>query len=463
LSYDLAVVGGTLVTSRRRLRTDLGVRAGKVVYIGRLGRKDRSEALRVVDAVDCLVIPGAVDPHVHFDLNIRPGMTTTDDFDSGTRAAAASGVTTVIDYTTPGPGQSPLDAFNARRRIADGAVRVDYNLHNVLISWRPEWQEHLSELVKLGSPSVKMFMIYSERGWQADDGMIVEVMQVCRKYGLVTCVHAENDSLIGYYTRLAREAGAGAAALARARPPAVEEEAVARAIKLSEIADARLHLVHLSTAGAARLISVARRRGLMITGETCPHYLVLDKKLLARKDGHLFGCCPPLRGPAEREGLLQALSRGWLQAIATDHCAFTKAQKESWGGDFEQIPYGLPGVETSLPISYTLGPAVGRFTERRWVALHCEGPARLFGLYPQKGSLREGADADLIVWDPNVRRRLSAKRLQTDCDWNPYEGKRVQGLARMVFLRGSEIAREGVFKDTAAAGRYTHRLPERRR
>jgi len=288
--------------------------------------------------------------------------------------------------------------------------------------------------------------------------MLVEVMRACREHDLLACVHAENDSLINYYTRLVRDTESGAAALARARPPAVEEEAVARAIKLSEIAGARLHLVHLSTAGAARLVGAARRRGLRVSGETCPHYLVLDKKLLAGKDGHLFGCCPPLRGPAERRGLLQALSRGWLQAISTDHCTFNRAQKESWQGDFEKIPYGLPGVETSLPISYTLGPASGRFSERRWISLHSEGPARLFGLYPQKGSLQKGADADLVIWDPHKRRSLRAAKLQTACDWSPYEGKRVSGMARRVFLRGVEIAREGRYLDADQVGKYVQRM-----
>jgi len=458
LSYDLAVMGGTLLTGRRRLRADLGVSGGKVAHLGRLDRKDRSAAGRVVDAADCLVIPGAIDPHVHFDLTIRPGMTTTDDFGSGTRAAAAAGVTTVIDYTAPQPDQSPLDAFKARRKVADGAVKVDYGLHNVLISWRPEWRVQLAELARLGSPSVKMFMIYAERGWQADDGMLVEVMRACREHGLLACVHAENDSLINYFSRLVRDTESGAAALASARPPAVEEEAVARVIKLSEIAGARLHLVHLSTAGAARLVGAARRRGLRVSGETCPHYLVLDKKLLAGKNGQLFGCCPPLRGPAERRGLLQALSRGWLQAIATDHCTFNRAQKESWQGDFEKIPYGLPGVETSLPISYTLGPASGKLSLNQWVRLHSEGPARLFGLFPNKGTLQKGADADLVIWDPHKRRSLRAAKLQTVCDWSPYEGKRVSGMARRVFLRGVEIAREGRYLDADQAGKYVQRM-----
>ncbi|MBW1808641.1 MAG: dihydropyrimidinase [Deltaproteobacteria bacterium] len=454
---DLAIVGGKLISAGRQLQSDLVVSQQKILRIGRLGKKARSACSRVIDAKGCLVIPGAIDPHVHLQLTIGPGLTTNDDFDSGTRAAAAGGVTSLIDYTTPAAGQNPLSAFKARRRLADRQVNIDYSLHNVLIGWRPNWVEKIKELVKLGAPSVKLFMIYKERGWQADDGRMLAVMESCKNLGVTVCVHAENDDLIEKYTKRARQKPKSAAQLAAARPALVEEEAAERAIELAKVCGARLHLVHLSTAAAAAAVGRARRAGHAISGETCPQYLLLDKRKLSGKDGHLWGCCPVLRGKKDRLGLLVALQRGWLQAIGTDHCTFNRRQKDSWGKDFEKIPYGLPGVETSLALTFTLGPGKKKLSLAQWVKLHSEGPARLFGLYPQKGVLRKGSDADIVVWDPHQHRKIDFKDLQTDCDWNPYQAMTVRGIARHVLLRGTEIAREGKYIDSGQAGCFIRR------
>lgn len=456
--YDLLVCGGRVVSGRGVRRADVGVRGGRVARVGALGRRARREAGRVVDASGCLVIPGAVDPHVHFALPIGPGMRTADDFDTGSRAAAAGGVTTVIDYTTPQPGQRPLDAFGVRRREADGAIHIDYNLHNVLTGWEPGWERDLAALARAGTTSVKLFMIYRDRGWQANDGMMLEVMEQARRLGLVVCVHAENDALIELYTRRAQDAGARVAeGLADARPPLVEEEAARRAILLARASRARLHLVHLSTAGAAAAVGRARRQGVRVSGETCPQYLVLDRRLLAGPEGHLWGCCPPLRRQAEREGLWQSLERGWLQAVGTDHCTFDRAQKATWKGDFTRIPYGLPGVETALALTWTHGVVPQRIGVRQWVRLHAEGPARLFGLYPRKGRIGRSADADLVVWDPAVVRRIHPERLQTHCDWTPYRARRVEGIPRHVFVRGTQVASEGRFVGPGKEGSYVGR------
>jgi dihydropyrimidinase len=443
VGYDLIVAGGTVVTARKSARRDVCVRGCKIARVGETTIRSRSLAKKVVDAAGCLVMPGAVDPHVHFALSIGPGMRTADDFDSGTRAAAAGGVTTVIDYTTPAPGQRPLSAFEERRKLADAQAHIDYRLHNVLIGWEPSWADDLKSLAKMGATSVKLFTIYADRGWQADDGMMYQVMEACRELGIVVCVHAENDSLIELYTSRTLNQRHGALGLALSRPPIVEEEAVARVILLAEATGARLHLVHLSTRRAAELVGEARRMGLPVSGETCPQYLALDQALLGGQDGHLWGCCPPLREADDREGLGKAIKKGFLSAVATDHCTFTRKQKDTWAGDFQKIPYGLPGVETSLAVTYTLGPARGNISPAHWAKIHTEGPARLFGLYPQKGSLKKGSDADILVWDPNVTRTIRAKDLQTACDWNPYEGMKLRGIARHVFLRGTEVATQG--------------------
>jgi len=459
--YDLAVVGGKTLTPAGWRRLDVAVRGGRIAALARLSRRQRHLCRQVLDARDCLVLPGAIDPHVHLSLTIGPGMTTADDFSSGTRAAAAAGITTIIDYTTPEPGQSPLSAFRARRRLADARVNCDYSLHNVLIEFRPGWRRHLARLVELGAPSVKLFLIYDERGWRSDDARLVEIMELGRRLGLVTCVHAENNDLIRLFTARAGKRVRGAAALAAARPPLAEEEAVQRAILLAEYCRSRLHLVHLSCAGSAAAVAAARRRGVPVSGETCPQYLALDGSRLRRSDGHLWGCCPPLRGRGQQAGLLRALARGWLQALATDHCAFTRAQKDSWGGDFTRIPYGLAGLETSLAVTHTLGPVAGVMSSSQWARLHGEGPARLFGLWPRKGRLAPGADADILVWDPRLRWRVRPQALETSIDWNPYQGRLLQGRARLVVLRGVLLARQGRFCGSSGGGRFQKRRPGR--
>ncbi len=461
MDFSTVIAGGRAVTPRGVRRADVGLRAGRIAKVGHIGQRARRTARQVIDAEGCLVLPGAIDPHVHFALPIGPHLRSADDFDTGSRAALAGGVTTVIDYTTPQPGQSPLDAFRSRRTLADPAVRCDYNLHNVLIEWRLAWRAELARLKRLGAPSVKLFMIYAERGWQADDGMLYAVMQLAAKLNLTVCIHAENDALIRHHTERVQALPArqrrGAGDLALARPPLCEEEAAARAILLARATGARLHLVHLSTAGAARRVAAARRAGADVSGETCPQYLSLDARKLRGPAGHRFGCCPPLRTAAHRRGLFEQLRDGGLVAAATDHCTFDAAQKDTWQGDFTRIPYGLPGVETALALTWTLGPARERMSVERWAAIHTAGPARRFGLWPRKGSLQVGTDGDVLVWDPNRSRRIRPAKLQTTCDWNPYAGRVLTGLARHVLLRGIEVAREGAWLERPVRGKFVPR------
>ena len=282
-------------------------------------------------------------------------------------------------------------------------------------------------------------------------------MQACRWCGSTLCVHAENDALVEHFTRWEKGRGGGAAALVRARPELAETEAVARAIRLAEHSGCRLHLVHLSTAEAAGLVGEARRRGLRVSGETCPQYLALDRCRLSARDGHLFGCCPPLRDGANREGLWRALREGWLEAVATDHCAFSRTQKDMWGGDFTRIPYGLPGVETSLSVTFTLGPARRRLSLSAWARAHTEGPARIFGLFPRKGTLLPGSDADILVWDPEIVWSPRPGDMESQLDWNPYQGMRLRGRARLVFLRGREVARAGRYSGGEPGGKFVKR------
>ena len=451
---QLVIKGGRIFYRGKFRSLEVLVEGGRIVAVE---KRVKASSAKVCDASGCLVLPGGVDAHVHFALPLSGGLRTADDFFTGGGAAAAGGITTVIDYTTPRPGEGPLSAFRQRLQLARKAAAVDFGLHQVLIDWRPEWEGELRLAQKAGAPSLKVFMIYAERGWQMVDGKMLELMEVCRRLGLVLCVHAENDAIIEHLTSKELSHPRGAISLARSRPLLAELEAVSRVILFARHSGCRLHLVHLSTTEAASLVGQARKEGLSVSGETCPQYLLLDEKKLRTDLGHLYACCPPLRTNKEQEGLWQALKSGWLQAITTDHCAFSKDQKDSWGSDFTRIPYGLPGVETSLAATFTFGVVARRISQERWAQLHTEGPARLFGLYPQKGVIAPGADADLVIWDPEKRWRVEEKRLQSKLGWNPYRGFSFQGRARQVFLRGRPIAEEGRFLAGEPLGRFIRR------
>ncbi len=454
---DLTIIGGKIASAHGLRRADITVAGGKIVSLAKLSRKQIARASKTVDARGCLVIPGAVDPHVHFQLDIAPGLRTADDFATGSRAALAGGITTVIDYTAPTGQQSPLDALAARRKQADGAIHVDYGLHNVLINWKPQWANQMDSLALQGAPSVKLFTTYRDRGWQANDVMLYQVMEACRQAGVTVCLHAENDSLIEMFAGRISPTNLGAQSLALSRPPICEIEAVARAITLAEATGVHLHLVHLSCAESARLLSNAHQRGLPISGETCPQFLALDQNKLAGPQGHLWACCPPLRDRKNRLGLQKALQQNVFQALATDHCAFSHEQKDRWAGDYRHIPCGLPGVETARSLTYTLGPDQKKLSLKQWIWLHSEGPARLFGIYPQKGCLQPGADADIVLWDQNARWRVKASRLASACDWSPYQNMQLSGRARQVLLRGQEVFKDGKLGDDLPMGKYLQR------
>ncbi len=466
MSRDLLIRSGRVFDGRGFRRADLLLSAGRIQRWLRPGKRRHAEASTVLDAAGCLVLPGAVDPHVHFELEVGGGRTTCDDFASGSASAAAAGVTTFIDYTAPEPGEGPLSAFRRRRARADGRVFCDYSLHNVLIDWRPGWRRELAALARAGAPSVKVFLIYRERGWQSDEGRLLEIMSACAAQGLIVCVHAENEPLIEHFRQrvetLPRRQRPGASGLALSRPALVEEMAAAQAILLAGATGAHLHLVHLSTAGAAALVGAARQSGILASGETCPQYLVLDQDRLAGRDGHRFACCPPLRGEPDRRGLWSALNAGMLDALATDHCAFDLATKDAWGGHLERLAFGLPGVATALRLTFTHGVRTGRISAARWAFLHSEGPARRFGLYPRKGSLLPGADADVLLWETNHHEVLPPTGPADGCDFSPYAGMTLHGRPRAVLLRGRIVSCEGRLVATRASGKFALRRPPQR-
>jgi len=457
MDFERIVRGGTVVTGGRVARLDLGIRQGRIVALAE--SLAGAPAAAVTDATGLLVLPGAIDAHVHFALPVA-GTHSIDDFASGTRAAACGGVTTVIDFATPVPGETMAQAIVARRALADPQVGIDYGLHAGIIGWHAGSGDELQEALAAGCPSFKLFMVYAARGLRSDDGAFYCALRETVASGATVTVHAENEELIERLTAEAVARGElGCPSHGRTRPAVNEVEAVSRAIRWAEATGGRLYVVHLAAGGAVELIRQARQRGVLVEAETCPQYLLLTDELFARPDGHHFATCPPIRDRATQEQLWAGLADGTLQVVATDTCPFTSEQKSSWNGDFRKIPFGLPGVETLLPLLHSEGVVAGRISLPRLVQLVAENPARIFGLWPRKGAIAIGADADLVVFDPQRSVVLDPAVLQSRCDYTPYQGRTVRGWVRDTLLRGEPVVVDGRFVGQPGGGRFLCREP----
>jgi dihydropyrimidinase len=438
MSFDTVVRGGLVVTEEGSHVLDVAIQGQTIAAVG---PNLETTGVRVIDASGHIVLPGAIDVHVHLQLPVADTV-TSDDFRSGTRAAARGGVTTVIDFATPRDGQPLSEAVDERLREADEKALVDYALHVCITRWA-EQKEEIGPLVERGFPTFKEFMIYGARGWRSDDDAISETLVSLRDRGGMLLLHAESaealDDLVArnHTPELMRKQGARLHAVTR--PPSIEIEAIRRAIAACEATRGPLYIVHVSTGEGAERIGKARARGVPVAGETCPQYLALDDSVFARADGHLFASCPRIQGREDQERLWRALRDGALPVVATDTCTFTRAQKASWNGDWTKIPTGLPGLETLLPLVYTMGVRRGRLTLEQMVDRLSTAPARIMGLYPRKGTIRPGSDADLAIIHPETTRRVDPSELETNADWSPYEGWDLAGFARTTLSRGEVV------------------------
>lgn len=452
------IKGGTLVTESDRFVADLVIDRERIVAVG--NDFQPRKGTEVVDARGMYVMPGAIDAHVHFQLPFC-GTVSSDDFENGTKAAACGGVTTVIDYAIQTKGRPVMEAVANRRREADGKVCVDYSLHAGFTDWSDASRRDVARLADAGIPTIKMFMIYKDQGWMADDYMLYSALEETARTGSMIELHAESvfvlDGLIRRHHGSHRRLGAWGHAVTR--PAFVEVEAVQRAVTWAGVTGGRVYIVHVSAGGSADVIKAGQERGVHVYGETCPQYLLLDESVFKRKDGHLFATCPQIKTKADAERLWRGVVNGELSLIATDTCTFTKKQKAMWGGDFTKIPFGMPGVETMLPLMHSFGAAAGRFSLNRLVQLVSANPARIHGLYPRKGTLSIGADADVVVFDPRKKVVITPGRLQTNCDWSPYGGWTVAGYPAMTFSRGRLVARNGRFAGERGWGRFVKRAP----
>ncbi len=453
--FDKVISGGLLVTAEATMPADLAIAGDRIAEIG-TGLRGRE----TIDATGLLVLPGAVDEHVHLQMPVGE-FASSDDFYTGTVAASCGGTTTVIDFVEPHPGQSLVEALSFRRAEADGKVTIDYGLHMTLSRADDDTLSQVPASIEAGAASFKLYMAYE--GLRLDDGGLLRALVTLREQGGRVLVHAENHHAIVYLTAQALAQGrTGPENHPLTRPDFMEAEAVQRLLALARVTGTPLVLAHLSCAVGLEAVRAARAQGQTVWVETCPQYLLLDEVEYQRPgfEAAKFVMAPPPRTAADRAALWAGLAAGGVDTVATDHCPFFyESQKVRGRDDFSRIPGGAPGIETRLPLLYTHGVRSGWLTLQRWVEVCCTEPARRFGLAPRKGTLAIGADADIVLFDPEHRVTLSAGTLHQNVDYCPYEGWEVHGYPVTVLSRGEIIVFNGEFVATAGRGRFLHTVP----
>ena len=452
MTYDLVIKNGLVVTSTSAYQADVGVRAERIVAIG-----ENLAGKKTIDARDKYVIPGGVDIHVHMQMPLGNGVVSADDFFTGTRAAAFGGTTAIVDFVEPGEDQSLLQALALRRAEADPQVVIDYGLHMTIGPWQMARLDELPQVCDAGCGSFKLYMAYDFR---LNDGQLLQALEAVRDVGGWPVIHAENWDVIT--TLIARNLAAGRTAPhwhPRSRPALLEGEAAGRAIDIARYAGSPLHIFHVSCAAVVARIRAARAQGLPVTGETCPQYLFLTDESYDSPGvaGALPVCAPPLRPQSDQDALWRALARGDLQLVTTDHCPFNRADKARGLTDFSQIPGGVPSIEMRLAGVYQ-GVVRGHFSVNRWVELCSAAPAQRAGLR-NKGDIAIGLDADLVVFDPQRRVRLSTDFLHENVDWTPYDGIELQGWPEVTISRGQVIVQNGEFLGKPGRGQFIKHKP----
>ncbi len=453
---DLIIRGGTIVTATDTFVADIGIAGGKVVQIG--GDFAASDDVAVIDAHDRLVLPGAIDVHTHLDAPSQ-GAYTSDDFLTGTIAAACGGTTTIVDFCAQQRGQSLLAALDDWHAKARDKAVVDYGFHMMIVDLAATTHDELARLPEMGVTSFKLFMAYKGQSMVNDD-VLLEVLDQARLHGALVLVHAENGEAAEFLRqRLLNEGKTDPKYHATSRPPRVEAEATARAIALAEIVGAPIYIVHVSCAEALEEVVRGRARGVDVLAETCPQYLYLTEDVLDQPgfEGAKFVFTPPARQPHQPPALWDALAAHALQIVSSDHAPFNfVGGKDRGRGDFTQIPNGGPGIEERAMLVFQ-GVHDGRLSLNRFVDLVATTPAKIFGLYPEKGTIAIGSDADIAIWDPSREMTLSAQTLHHRVDYTMYEGKRVRGIPETVLRRGEVIVRDREFVGRPGSGRFLPR------
>jgi dihydropyrimidinase len=453
---DLIIKNGMVVTATESYRADIGVDGGTIALIGR-----DLPGEEVIDAAGMLVLPGGVDPHTHMELPFM-GSISADDFRTGTIAAACGGTTTIIDFAIQGAGQTLRQALDIWLKKAEGKACIDYGMHVAIGAMDDERMAEMGDMVGLGVPSFKVFMAY-KGSFMVDDETLFRALLRAKEIGGLIAVHAENGDILHYLiNKHVAEGKTEPIWHARSHPPEAEAEATHRAVIMAGMTGAPLYVVHMTAGDALEALKAGRAKGFKVFGETCPQYLMFSVEKYAEPgfEGAKYVMSPPLREKGDAEALWKGLAGGDLQAVGTDHCPFNfVGQKDMGKDDFSKIPNGMPSVETRLPLLYHFGVNQGRFSVNRFVELVATGPARLFGLLPRKGTISVGADADLVLWDPNKEQRLTRESLHMNVDYSPYEDVTVRGYPALTLQRGKVIVRNNQFVGDVGAGKFLKRSP----
>src|SRR5579862_5028474 len=457
MRFDTVIRNGTVVTATDTCVSDIGIDGGRITAIAQ--SLPVENAGKVIDATGLLVMPGGIDVHTHLDMPFG-GTTSADDFETGTIAAAFGGTTTLIDFAIQTKGHSLRQAFDTWMKKADRKAAIDYAFHCIITDLGAAQLEEMSALIGEGVSSFKLFMAYPGV-LMVDDATIFRAMSQAAKYGGLICMHAENGSVIDVIVRRALAEGKTAPKYhALTRPTTAEGEATGRAIALAEMAGAPVYIVHLSCNDALEKVREARDRGVPAYAETCPQYLYLSLENMDAPgfEGAKYVFTPPLREKWNQEKLWQGLARDTLQVVSTDHCPFCfKEQKELGRNDFTKIPNGGPGVEHRLSLIYSGGVHGKRFSPNRFVEVVSTSPAKLFGLFPRKGTIAVGSDADLVIFNPEQEEIISAKTHHMRVDYSMFEGIQIQGAAKTVLSRGRTIIDKNQFTGRPGSGQFLRR------
>ncbi|AEH87928.1 dihydropyrimidinase [Mesorhizobium opportunistum] len=449
------IKNGTVVTADRTWKADVLFSHGKIVAIGSDLHGDHE-----YDATGCYIMPGGIDPHTHLEMPFM-GTYSADDFESGTRAALAGGTTMVVDFCLPAPQQSLLEALQMWDNKTSKAS-CDYSFHMAVTWWSKQVFDEMATVVDKGITSFKHFMAY-KGALMVDDDEMYASFQRCADLGALPLVHAENGDVVAALSQKLLAAGNnGPEGHAYSRPPEVEGEATNRAIMIADMAGVPLYVVHVSCEQSHEAIRRARQKGMRVFGEPLIQHLTLDESEYFNKDWDHAArrvMSPPFRNKLHQDSLWAGLQAGSLQVVATDHCAFTTKQKRNGVGDFTKIPNGTGGLEDRMPVLWTKGVNTGRLTMNEFVAVTSTNIAKILNMYPRKGAIVEGADADIVVWDPKRKKTISSKKQQSVIDYNVFEGVEATGLPRFVFSRGELSIEEAEVKAKPGHGQFVGREP----
>lgn len=437
----ILIKGGVLVTPEKSFISDILIEDEKIVQI----EKDiELEVDEIIDATNNLIFPGFIDCHTHFDMDTGT-VVTADNFYTGTRAAVIGGTTTIIDFATQGKGETLKQALDNWHKKANGQCSCDYGFHLAITDWNEDVSKELDNMSNEGVTSFKLYMAYDTL--RVNDAEIYEVLKRVNDIGGIVGVHCENGDLVNELIKEQKTKGnLTTKAHPVSRPDDIEAEAIARFLRIALLAGVPVNIVHLSTKKGFEEVERARIKGQKIYVETCPQYLLLEDSKYELEDfeGAKYVISPPLRKSIDKKCLWDALKRGEINTIGTDHCSFNfKKQKELGINDFSKIPNGMPGVETRPALMFTFGVREGRISKEQMVATLSENISRLFGMYPKKGCLKVGSDADIVIWSTEHESIITAENQEQNVDYSPYEGMKIKGRAEHVFLRGNHVVKYG--------------------